>query len=130
VSSAVVVHLVLQPVAMRQSMNGLTIAVVEQLAIKLQGRHLFVLCNKADDKIKVLLGDRNGFVVYDKRLERGWFYWPRAQGEAQAITAEQLKWLLAESDVMTMGRFLERLIRNNVRANESCLAGQTSCQAF
>jgi transposase len=106
-SSDVAVHLALEPVDMRKSINGLTIAVVEQLAMKPQGRHLFVFRNKAVDKIKVLFWDRNGFVVYCKRLERGRFHWPRDQGEAQAITAEQLKWLLAGLDFMTMGQFPE-----------------------
>jgi transposase len=106
-SSDVAVHLALAPVDMRKSMNGLTIAVVEQLGMTPQGRHLFVFRNKAGDKVKVLFWDRNGFVVYYKRLERGRFHWPRDEGEAQAITAEQLKWLLAGLDFVTMGQFPE-----------------------
>jgi len=107
VSPDVDVHLALEPVDMRKSINGLTIAVVEQLALKPQGRHLFVFRNKAGDKVKVLFWDRNGFVVYYKRLERGRFHWPRDQGEARAITTEQLKWLLAGLDFVTMGQFPE-----------------------
>lgn len=42
--------------------------------------HLFVFRNKRADRLKVLVWDRNGFAVWYKRLERGQFHFPLADG--------------------------------------------------
>ena len=46
--------------------------------------HLFVFVGKAKDKVKILFWDRNGFVLYLKRLERGRFQLPVVDERTQA----------------------------------------------
>jgi transposase len=63
-------------VDMRNGIDGLR-AVVEQVLKKnpVDG-HLFVFVGKSRDKVKILFWDKNGYVVYFKRLERGRFQLP------------------------------------------------------
>lgn len=102
------IHIALEPIDMRKSINGLTVAVVDRLSMDPQSQHAFVFRNKQKDKVKLLLWDRNGFVLYYKRLEKGRFQFPKGIQEGQqTISHEQLKWLLAGLDFITMGQFPE-----------------------
>ena len=48
----------------------------------------------AGDLIKILWHDGLGLSLYAKRLERGRFVWPSAEGGSVAITAAQLAYML------------------------------------
>lgn len=65
------------PVDMRKSINGLAALVENELALAPMMAVLFVFCNSGRDKIKFLYWERNGFVVWYKRLEKQRFQWPR-----------------------------------------------------
>ena len=63
--------------------------------------HLFVFVGKAKDKVKILFWDRNGFVLYLKRLERGRFQLPVVNQHAKHVAMEpaQLAMLLDGIDL-------------------------------
>ena len=44
-------------------------------------------------RLKALYWDRNGFCLWQKRLEADRFPWPREVGEARSITSDQLTML-------------------------------------
>lgn len=91
------VYLAREPTDLRKSIDGLSILVSQALGEDPFSAQLFVFVNRRKDKLKALLWDRNGFVVYYKRLERGVFPWP-AIGDGQAtlvIDQRQLQWLLS-----------------------------------
>jgi transposase len=71
------VYLYMAPVDMRKSINGLAALVENELALSPMMEVLFVFCNRGRDKIKLLYWERNGFVVWYKRLEKQRFKWPR-----------------------------------------------------
>src|ERR1700758_1858576 len=89
----------------RKAINGLTAMVVEQFEQAATSGSVYVFYNRGCDKVKCLFWDKNGFVLYQKRLERGRFKFGRAQAEAFTITQQQLDWLLAGLDFQLMHEF-------------------------
>jgi len=87
---------------MRKQINGLS-AIVE-LSFKLDplGEALFVFCNRAKDRIKILEWDTDGFWLYLKRLEKGRFNWPAfAETEmTMTLSAEDFSHLLGGPKVV------------------------------
>jgi len=79
---------------MRKSINGLSILVADRLALDPLSGHLFVFCNRKRDLLKILYWDRNGFCLWQKRLERDRFQWPRTEAEVLALQGHELSWLL------------------------------------
>jgi transposase len=63
------------PVSMRKSFEGLS-ALVEQLfPEQLLSGALFVFLNRRKDHMKVIFWDKDGLVIWFKRLEKGSFSW-------------------------------------------------------
>lgn len=88
-------------VDMRNGIDGLR-AVVEQVLMKSPDEgHLFVFVGKRRDKLKILFWDRNGYVVYFKRLERGRFQLPATDETRTRVEMEpaQLAMLLDGIDL-------------------------------
>lgn len=97
------VYLCREPVDMRKSIDGLSVLVQEAMALNPFDEAVFVFCNRARDKVKILAWERNGFVLWYKRLESERFTWPERLGEApMRLTGEQLNWLLDGYDITLM----------------------------
>ena len=93
---------------MRKSINGLIMLVVETLEMNPKSEHFFIFTNKAKKLVKILLWDKNGFALYYKRLERGKFKIPPPNENGHIeLDGQQLSWLLAGLDFMTMAQFPE-----------------------
>ena len=85
---------------MRKSFNGLYGIVSQQLHQDPTSGHVFVFCNRARNRIKLLLWDGSGLWVCAKRLERGRFGWDWPQdATSQLITHEALSLLLGGIDL-------------------------------
>jgi transposase len=82
------------PTDMRKQIQSLAVYVVEEIKGDPLSGNLYVFCGKNRKLIKALYWDRNGFCLWQKRLESDRFPWPRDQGEARKITADQLMMLL------------------------------------
>lgn len=81
---------------MRRSIDGLAAMVQVSFQLDPFAPAVFVFCNRQRDKLKILYWENNGFWLLYRRLERGHFAWPRAQGAGptQTISPRQLRWLL------------------------------------
>jgi transposase len=81
---------------MRKSINGLSLIVSEQLAQDPFSGRVFVFCNRARDKLKILYWECNGFWLYYRRLDKGKFQWPSGGLNQQpvSLTVRELQWLL------------------------------------
>jgi transposase len=88
-------------VDMRKGIDGLRALVEDALKKDPYGGHLFVFVGKSKDKVKILFWDRNGFVLYLKRLERGRFQLPVVDERTKHVAMEpaQLAMLLDGIDL-------------------------------
>ena len=88
-------------VDMRNGIDGLRGIVEAALKKDAYQGHLFVFVGKAKDKVKILFWDRNGFVLYLKRLERGRFQLPVVPTHTKHVAMEpsQLAMLLDGIDL-------------------------------
>ena len=64
-----------QPVNMRKSFEGLSALVEELFPNELLSGALFIFLNRRKDHMKVLFWDKDGLVIWFKRLEKGSFAW-------------------------------------------------------
>jgi len=93
------VYLHRDPVDFRKAINGLSLIVSEQMNLSPFDRAIFAFCNKRRTQLKVLYWDDTGFALWQKRLEKNKFKWPRKdQLEFPKISHEQWCWLLRGFD--------------------------------
>lgn len=85
----------------RKSIDGLVAIVEQELGRDAYTGALFVFCNKAKNKLKLLYWDKSGFALWYKRLEKQRFKWPsKVSKQAFVLTEQQLHWLLSGYDVL------------------------------
>lgn len=87
------VYLAVGPTDLRKSIDGLSLIVQSTFKLDLFKKSIFVFCNKASDKIKIIHFD-NGFWLYYRRLESDKFKWPISSKETINISYNELEWLL------------------------------------
>ena len=91
---------------MRRSFDGLANLVGEWLPTDPLSGHLFVFRNRRGDRVKLLYWDRDGLVLYDKRLEEGTFRFPAVTSDTRSmqVTAQELSLLLWGIDPSSVKR--------------------------
>lgn len=93
------IYVYTDPVDMRKAINGLSIILLESFERNPQAGDLYLFVNRARNKVKGLFWDKNGFVLYYKRLERGRFnYSKHLNGVEIEISEKQLSALLLGLD--------------------------------
>jgi transposase len=97
------VYLCREPVDMRKAMDGLAVWVQEAMELNPFEDAVFVFGNRRRDKVKILCWERNGFVLWYKRLEKERFKWPeRLEQDTVVLTGQELNWLLDGYDIALM----------------------------
>lgn len=87
----------------RKGINGLAMLVQEEMELDPFDGALFVFCSKSRDKIKILYWDLSGFALWQKRLEKEKFKWPKKlPDEVIILDPNELKWLLEGFDITKM----------------------------
>ncbi len=71
------IWLAVDPVDMRRGMDGLSMIVQQVLGHPPCAGSAFIFCNRAGNRIKVLLWDGTGVWLCQRRLHQGRFVWPR-----------------------------------------------------
>ena len=104
--SSVRVYLAAEPVDLRRGHDGLVAIVRTAWRLDPFGGHLFVFMGRRLDRVKILVWDRNGFVLYYKRLSKGRFRMPTIASGAKHVQmdATTLAMLLDGIDVRHVRR--------------------------
>jgi transposase len=93
-----------KPVDFRMSIDGLSTFIQREKSAHLHDGSIYVFYNHNRDKIKCLFWDRNGFVLYYKRLDKCRFKIRDMMNSIETITAEDLEVLLAGFDPIPIER--------------------------
>jgi transposase len=98
--ASVRIYLATGPCDLRKSIDGLG-ALAAARSHDVYSGHLYVFTSRRGDRVKILVWDRGGFVLYYKRLERGRFRLPEIAPGAEEVQldATQLAMLLDGIDV-------------------------------
>jgi len=99
---------------MRKSFEGLFGLVRDRLSCDPLSGHIFLFSNAQRNRLKLLFWDGSGLWVCAKRLEKGRFRWPEAEGEENKVVLshEELMLLVGGIDLaQTRRRAWHRVIR-------------------
>ncbi len=88
------VYLSLGATDLRKSINTLSMLVQGALKLDPFCGHYFGFCNRRRNLLKVLYWDRNGFCLWQKRLEQDRFHWPRKEEEILELGEREFLWLI------------------------------------
>jgi len=91
---------------LRKGFEGLFGLARDRLELEPLSGHVFLFANARRNRLKLLFWDGSGLWVCAKRLEKGRFWWPAAEGgEAKvALSAEELAMLLGGIDLAASKR--------------------------
>ena len=97
------IWLMVDPVDMRRGIDGLSVLVEQALQRSPCAGSAFVFCNRAGNRIKVLLWDGTGVWLCQRRLHRGRFVWQHSGEGGIVLTQPQWEWLIAGVDWHRLG---------------------------
>jgi len=96
---------------MRKSIDGLSALVEMSFNLNPYDGAMFVFCNRARDRIKILEWDGDGFWLHLKRIEKGRFTWPDKNGSE----SETMNLTHRELDILIGGtRLFSKLKRRDI----------------
>ena len=94
------VYLCRDIVDFRKQIRGLSALVQEDLELDPFSAYLFAFCNRRRNHIRLLYWERNGFVMWQKKLDADGFAWPReGEGDIVDVSDRELNWLLDGFDI-------------------------------
>ncbi len=79
---------------MRKQINGLSVLAEDEMKKDSGSGSLFMFCSRNKRNLKCIYWDKNGFCMWQKKLEKDRFPWPMTENDAQEISYDQLKLLL------------------------------------
>lgn len=89
---------------MRKGFNGLSGIVRSHISHELMSGDVFIFLNKRRDRVKLLVWDRNGFVVWYKVLECGTFEMPSAEKASLEMSWTDIQLLLEGIEIKSVKR--------------------------
>lgn len=88
------IYLYRMPIDFRKQASGLALIVEQELGYSSFSGALYAFTNRQRNKIKCLMWEDNGFVLYYKALAEKKFKWPGPGEALMSLTGEQINWLL------------------------------------
>ncbi len=93
------IYLYREPIDFRKQANGLAVLIEQELGQSPFTGALYAFTNRQRNKIKCLMWEDNGFILYYKALAEEKFKWPSPADELMPLTGEQINWLLDGYDI-------------------------------
>ena len=93
------IYLYREPVDFRKQANGLAALIEQELGHSPFTGALYAFTNRHRNKIKCLMWEDNGFVLYYKSLAEEKFKWPSPSEDLLPLSGEQINWLLDGYDI-------------------------------
>ena len=90
------------PVDFRKQQNGLMQLTETELLRDPMDGTLYLFRNRQKDKLKVLVWDRNGYVLLYKRLEKGRFDFPMDEKGKHHIGVDELEMLISGMPIIRL----------------------------
>jgi len=88
-----------QAVDMRKGFDGLSGLIQNQMGRDATSGDVYIFLGKRLDRMKLLVWEPSGFILYYKRLEAGTFKLPKAQDQSINLTYSELSLLLEGLEV-------------------------------
>ena len=79
---------------MRRSIDGLMAIIRDTYEMDPYANALYIFWGRKKNTIKALHFDKDGFVLYLKRLDNGRFQWPKDASEVRPLTRQEFRWLM------------------------------------
>ena len=98
------IYISLDAVDMRKGFDGLYGLVRDHLEQDPRSGHLFLFTNRSRTRLKALVWDGSGLWVCAKRLERGRFGWPAANGARSVLMRPEELAMLVNGLDLTQAR--------------------------
>jgi transposase len=97
------IYLCREFVDFRKRINGLVELVSSELNLEVMSKALFLFTNKRRDQLNILYWDETGFCLWNKRLEKAKYKWPkRIKTEVIHLSTKELELLLDGYDIWKM----------------------------
>lgn len=93
------IYLYRAPIDFRKQVNGLAALIEQELGHNPFTGARYAFTNRQRNKIKCLMWEDNGFVLYYKALAEEKFKWPSLADDLLPLTGEQINWLLDGYDI-------------------------------
>jgi transposase len=94
------VYLYREPIDFRKAINALSVLVERELGLNPFASALYVFTNRQHTQVKALYWHRNGFCLWQKRLEIDKFAWPRdPNATIKTCTLAEFGWLMEGFDL-------------------------------
>ena len=117
-TGAVRIFLATSPVDMRRQIDGLAALVNDVLSQDPFTGHVFVFRGRRADRVKLLVWDKNGFVLVYKRLEKSRFRFPDTSSSCRELDSTALTLLLEGLDLELAARAPRWLPARSARTRE------------
>ena len=89
-------------VPMRKSFDSLSLLVQDVLEMDPLSGYMFIFFNRRSNYMKALYWERNGFCIWQKRLEKGMFRIPSIINSRWEVSFQELQMLLSGIDIRYM----------------------------
>lgn len=95
------------PTDMRKQSAGLAVLIQDELGMDPFDQAVYVFCNRRRNLIKAVYWEKNGFCLWQKRLEKDRFPWPSGRDEVQEISVRNWQLLLEGLDIWKAHQHLD-----------------------